>query len=248
MDKDLIKNRFLRASKTYNKEAVVQKKIIDKLIEELKKHERKNYDSILEIGCGTGLLTKEIIDNFNFKHLNVNDICPNHLLDGLENSITSYIEGDAENIPLPKNQDLVISCSAIQWFTSIDNFFSKINNTLNKDGIFAFTSFGKTNLKEIKTITSKGLEYKSLEENKELVSKHFEIIYCFEQEIKLYFPSAKEILRHLKLTGVTATSQKPWTKKDLNQFSEEYDKLFKSEKGFELTYNPIYFICKKDER
>ena len=59
MNKELIKKRFKKGLKTYNKNAVVQKKMAENLIKLI--DENTEVDSILEIGCGTGVLTDKII-------------------------------------------------------------------------------------------------------------------------------------------------------------------------------------------
>lgn len=245
MNKELIRKRFHKASKTYSSEAIIQNKIAKKLIEEIIVLGERNFDSILEIGCGTGLLSKEINRSFEFNTLNLNDICQIHLEDKSLSELVNYFEGDAENITLPNNQDLIISSSTLQWFNNLESFYSKINSLLSSNGLFAFSSFSKENFIEIKTITNQGLDYISFEENKILLEKNFEIIYSYQDIIKLYFSTPKEILVHLRNTGVNAINSPNWTKGKLIHFIEGYEKFYIKNKGYCLTYNPYYFICKK---
>lgn len=250
MNKEIIKERFSKASNTYNNHALAQKIIIDKLIHFTKENGIKEADNVFEIGCGTGLMTKEIINHFFPKNLIVNDICENQLSitlnesDYKENNI-QYIQGDAEYILFPEKNNLILSSSAIQWLNDLDSFFSKIQTSITKDGIFAFSTFGKDNLKEIKSITGNGLDYKSKEEINNHLSKYFDIIFSFQEDIVLNFESPKQVLTHLKLTGVNSLSNKTWTKKDLIDFTDSYNKEFKNSNGVSLSYNPIYFIAKR---
>lgn len=250
MNKEVIKERFSKASNTYNNHALAQKIIIDKLIHFTKKNGIKEADNVFEIGCGTGLMTKEIINHFSPKNLIVNDICENQLSITLNESDykeynIQYIQGDAEYILFPEKNNLILSSSAIQWLNDLDSFFSKIQTSITKDGIFAFSTFGKDNLKEIKSITGNGLDYKSKEEIKTHLSKYFDIIFSFQEDIVLNFESPKQVLTHLKLTGVNSLSNKTWTKKDLIDFTDSYNKEFKNSNGVSLSYNPIYFIAKR---
>ena len=71
MNKDLIQKRFAKNLDTYNDNAKIQKKMAERLLSFL---DRKDFDDILEIGCGTGFLTQLVNDKFNFKTYTANDI------------------------------------------------------------------------------------------------------------------------------------------------------------------------------
>ena len=60
IDKSLVKRRFKKSFSTYNDNAIVQKKMAERLIQYLP---FKQYNSVLEIGCATGVLTKLIAEN-----------------------------------------------------------------------------------------------------------------------------------------------------------------------------------------
>ena len=64
MNKSLIRKRFEKGLSTYDENAVVQKIMAKNLVELLGAVEFKN---ILELGCGTGVLTKEVTDNIRFE-------------------------------------------------------------------------------------------------------------------------------------------------------------------------------------
>ena len=59
MNTTLIKQRFSRSLQTYEQTAIVQREMAKILTEFLPQN--KNFDSILEIGCGTGFLTRELV-------------------------------------------------------------------------------------------------------------------------------------------------------------------------------------------
>ena len=59
----------------------------------------------------------------------------------------------------------------------------------------------------------------------------------------LAFNNAKEVLKHLQLTGVNAVEKKAWTKKDLIAFENNYNNY--CGKRPSLTYNPIYVHISK---
>lgn len=63
MNKNLIQKRFAKNLNTYNDNAKIQKIMAEKLVS---LSDRKDYDSILEIGCGTGLLTEKVLKKLYF--------------------------------------------------------------------------------------------------------------------------------------------------------------------------------------
>ena len=247
INKELIKKRFEKTLPTYADNAFVQKQMALKLLAELIKKQGKNFEDVLEIGCGCGLLTENILSGLNFNNLYINDIVEKAVNNtkNLSPKIKK-IYGDCENITFPTNLDLIISNATFQWIFDFEALSGKIHSSLKKNGIFAFTTFGKSNLSQIKVLTGNSLRYYSQREIEILLNKKFEIIYSNSEIIKMEFDSAIDVLKHLKLSGVNSLEEKQWLKKDLEYFINKCDRNFKSKSGkIELTYNPLYFIAKK---
>jgi malonyl-ACP O-methyltransferase BioC len=210
------------------------------------------YDKVLEIGCGTGMLSKMIVEDFGIQNLYVNDIVPEmeevvvNLLKTMELGSLTFLAGDAETIDLPSDCDLVVSASAFQWFENLEPIFEKIEKSLSDKGFFIYNSFGAENFKEIREITGGGLEYRSYDMMKDSLSKSFKIKHSEDVVKRLYFDTPKDVLKHLSLTGVNATRlKKTWTKATLQDFEEKYKARYSDEKGVYITYNPVYFVCHK---
>ena len=133
----------------------------------------------------------------------------------------------------------------LQWFVSPEQFFKRCNALLSGHGYFAFSTFGKENLKEIAAVTGSGLHYYSLEELKKSLSMHYNIVTAGEERIRLTFATPLDVLYHLKHTGVTAVCRQAWTKGDLQEFCDKYAKLFSCGNAVTLTYHPLYIIARK---
>ena len=116
-----------------------------------------------------------------------------------------YIYGDFENTQIPGTYDLVVSNAVFQWFENPLDTLIKLNSSLNKDGILVFSTFGPSNLKEIKTVTGVGLKYYDYSEWITFLEKSGFLVLDSEQYIKsLKFNTAKEVIMHLKDTGVNS--------------------------------------------
>ena len=125
-----------------------------------------------------------------------------------------------------------------QWIDNLPKFIEKLKNCLTPKGVLLFSTFGTDNLLEISKLTGAGLKYKTVQELNSLL-KPQEI---FEDRIELEFDTPKDVLKHLKYTGVNAISNNHWTKSDLKEFENGYKTICAN--GIKLTYNPIYvMIC-----
>jgi malonyl-ACP O-methyltransferase BioC len=238
-----IKKQFEKSMNVYNKNASVQNLMGDKLLVELSKISN-SFENILELGCGTGLLTQKIAKSIEFKTYFANDI--------VEKS-KSYIQkivpdvkflvGNALKIKPTKKIDLMISNAVFQWFNNLDKAIEILKLSIAKDGILAFTTFSPQNFKELTSITGLTLEYKTKDEIIEILQKHdFEILYCEEFSETLEFKTPLELLAHLKNTGVNSLSEKTWTVKKVKDFCDKFSNKYSKT---ELTYAPIIIIAHK---
>jgi malonyl-CoA O-methyltransferase len=253
IDKQLIGQRFLAGMKSYDQNASVQKhmaKVLTGMF--LNISGISSFDKILEIGCGTGFLTKAILDKIKVNYFLLNDIvleC-NSLVSSLAKSHPAtnfhFIHQDAEELSnLPDTFELILSNAAFQWLTNIEIFLNKLYGVLSPGGFLVFTTFGKNNLNEINLIEKKSLHYYTIDELCLLINKHFNILDLGEENIKLSFDTPKDVLKHLKHTGTKGIQKERWTKKHLQEFEDNYYKLFTKNNKVILTYNPIYIIAQR---
>ncbi len=232
---------FEKAKNSYKKNAVIQKKMAANLLKILLKFYPNNFDTVFEIGSGTGFLTEEVKNNIRYKKIILNDITDNYT--GIVPD--EFIKGDILSVVISNNIDLIVSNACLQWINNYDELFNKLYSNMNENGVFAFSTFGKDNFIQIKDITGIGLSYPDLSN---VVSKQgFKTIYFEEELDTLYFQKPIDVLEHIKYTGVRIQNR-VWTRRDFKLFEEKYLEKFKDKMGFELTYHPMYYILQKTSR
>lgn len=212
----------------YEEYATVQEMVANKLMAKSKIH-FENVNIILEIGAGTGFLTRQILAYYQGAKIIVNDIY----------DIRKYIEkqgnmefllGDINKILLPQG-DLVISSSALQWVEDLDILFSKLARNYK---YLSVAFYIEDNLREIKKHFGNSLPYYSYQEVMEILKTYFKNVEGEQEEVILNFSSPKEVLNHLKNTGVTGSIFKRASIKDIRSF-----------KDTTCTYKIGYFMAKK---
>lgn len=246
IDKNRVARCFGKAARTYTAEAVAQRQIAGHLCDLLTRYCPKRPDSLLEIGCGTGLLTSRLLKTLHPASADINDLCPEMEACIQEASPSvRFIAGDAERLTFPQSYDLIASSSTFQWFTDPEGFLQRLSAHLQPGGILAFSTFGPDNLKEIRTVTGNGLVYRTPEEWKETTGRHYRILHIEERHICLQFTGPVNVLRHLQATGVNGTGPDGFrSKRALADFCERYERMFLSETGtVGLTYHPVFLIA-----
>ena len=210
--------------------------MLDKnLIENKFKNSINFYDDILEIGSYSGILTKKIVEKFDFENYLAIDIVDSfHKIENLSPKI-SFQKIDVEKFTTDRKFDLIIANASLQWCNDFSNTIQKLKTFLNDNGILAITIFSTDNFYEIKDVFNVSLKYKTIEEIEEIFSKNARII----QEIHtLQFKTPKELLKHLKLTGVNAITKNSLSVSEIKEKMEILEKSYQNK----LTYKPIYII------
>lgn len=153
--------------------------------------------------------------------------------------------GDAESIALPRGMDMIVSCSAFQWFHDTGSFLSRAVSCMERNGILAFSTFGRENLSEISALEGGKLNYHTMGELVDMLPPGMELLSAREATMVLHFEDALSVLRHLKNTGVTGVRSEFWTRGRLAGFERRYRERFSTEDGLTLTYHPIWIIARK---
>ncbi|MGN0856310.1 MAG: malonyl-ACP O-methyltransferase BioC [Candidatus Spyradenecus sp.] len=244
----LLINRFARAMATYEREATVQRHEAERLTELLGTHCHLLAPRILEIGCGTGMLSRLLMTRFAPRELVLNDLCPDMEICFANVPRTTFLSGDARVLAWPGPFDLIASASAVQWLGDLATFAHRSAAVLNPGGFIAISGFGPQTLRETAELTGSALSYPTREHFEQTFAEVFEPLATEHRLHTLTFPDAYAVLRHLKATGVTATGggQGPWTRGRMEAFAAAYAQRFPAEDGgVRLTYETCLFVGRK---
>lgn len=241
-----IAKRFDQAYHSYRQYATVQAGMAHRLMASLLAHSPcRHFGRVLEIGCGSGLLTDEFAKVCTADELYLNDLYPQIRHNPkLPQTSYHYLIDDVRHMALPEGLDLIISGAALQWMYPLNQLMDKLYRSLNAGGYVAISTFGQRNLWQIKQLTGQGLTYHGADELLLMLTQAgFELDMMTVYEQTLSFDSPMTVLRHLQETGVTATSpQFRWTKQRLQAFCHDYDAMSNT-RGIVLTYQPILIIA-----
>ncbi|CAG37274.1 methyltransferase domain-containing protein [Desulfotalea psychrophila] len=248
IDKKKVARCFAESAESYDQQALVQRDAAHHLVRLVTEGGRPFPARVLEIGCGTGILTEQYTSVCPPETLYLNDLSE-ALCQKASRRVSPAVAhliplpGDGERLVLPKNIDLCISSSCLQWFTDLEGFFRRIGECLLPGGRLAIALCGQGTMAEVRELTGRGLDYCSPVKLADMLSPHLRIDHLEERQSKLFFPSVWAILRHIRQTGVGAAPGPQLTVGTLRQFERDYRDRYGCKRGLPVTYSNIFVVA-----
>lgn len=273
IDKKQVTIHFSKNASTYNQYAHVQKNMGDVLIEFMLQSNKDilKAKNILEIGCGTGYLTRALLELFPFAHITAVDIAPGMITEAqskIKNSSVKFICGDIEEIDLNNTYDIIISNATVQWFNHMPITIKKLYASLNPNGMLCFSTFGEYTFQElnecfvktrqamsIKESINPGQSFYSLNEL-DTLCKDSVINEIGDDEVSVqkkemfeyeYFNNCKEFFYSIKRTGANNSNKNGGyvSPAFIKKVMDFYNESFKENNKVKATYHCLFYKIMK---
>ena len=153
IDRSKVQGSFHRQAGDYDDHAVVQKRVVERLTDQLQA-QGLHPARLLDVGAGTGRLLASLRELYPESLAVGADLalgmCRTASLN-LAGAGVQIVNADAERLPFASAAfDLVISTSTFQWLGSLDRAFGEARRVLAPGGIFCFALFGEKTLFELR--------------------------------------------------------------------------------------------------
>jgi len=251
LDKEKIAKCFRRSLHSYDDAATVQNRLAGRLMQLTQGLPEHCFADVLEIGCGTGMLTELLCSNRSINQLYLNDLVSDFeslvkkkiAADSV--TVISSCFGDIESISLPEKLSLVISGASFQWLTDMPVFLTKLAECMCPGSYLAFSLFGPGTLLEFSTLSSFSLHYHTNDEIVSMLQDDFILEMQNTWHDQLFFANVLEIMNHIRDTGVGGVSEYRWTRQNLDIFEKKYILEFGQDKGLPVSYSSSCFIARR---
>ncbi len=155
IDKSRVAASFDKAAVNYERYAVLQKTVAERLSDRLELV-KLNPSCVIDMGSGTGTSSRLLAGKYHKSKIIQFDIARQMLLASRSRSPRffsrhRFICGDAEALPVVDScAGLVFSSLTIQWCNDLDRLLSEVNRVLSPGGLIIFATLGPDTLKELR--------------------------------------------------------------------------------------------------
>ncbi|MBU0681435.1 MAG: methyltransferase domain-containing protein [Proteobacteria bacterium] len=249
--KDSIRQRFCRAAHSYDQYAHVQGEAALWLLASLAKKPAK----ILEIGCGTGNLTKLLAEKFPAAHIDALDFADTMVAQarqkvGNSERVRFYCEdGEAFIRTTAERYDLVVSNATLQWFHDLPGTFEHLAGILSENGRIALSLFGPGSFQELATAMREVVDpvirlpaesFCSPRDAERFAAKVFTEVALSTRQVEREYATFFDILEHIKKTGTGGYHEKvPHLSRPVLKSLSQW---FARRGRYVITYE-IYILC-----
>ncbi len=226
--KYLIAQSFDRGVANYDEHAVIQKQTAHKLTALIPKTEPEPK-SILEIGCGTGYLTKILKEKYPNSKITSIDLSKK-MIAYCQSKIkgVNFIISDGEKYYTDQKFDLIISNMTIQWFDNIKSGLDNLKKLLRPSGSLVFSGLGKDSFRE----------WNQASENSGFISSEDYHTIKTEEKISIKYKSGLSFLKSIKIIG--ANQPKLGYKKSGIKNLKKSCRILEEEYNATVTWHIVY--------
>jgi malonyl-CoA O-methyltransferase len=259
-----IRSQFNRSAEgLYDTHANVQRLMADWLAASIRrqKNGREAIGSdVLEIGCGTGVLTEMLVRDWPFVSITALDLAPG-MLEAAKKRVgkpnVHYLLGDVEAWAAEANSasfDCLVSSACFQWLSRPKETLCDLRRLLRTGGLLTFTTFGPETFHELhkafdeayradgKEPQRHGLTFRTADQWQVLLLEagFSKIQYECSIQVKSY-ASVKDFLHSVKAVGASASEAENscglGSRRLFNEMFRNYEDKFSVPGGVTATYD-----------
>ena len=252
--------RFSLASATYHGKAEVQKTVAGKLLSLV--GATRPVGHILEIGCGTGLLTELLLENFPTAMIHAMDASRDMIAQARDRlSAGNHIRwfmSDLRTFDSPVSYRLIVSSSSMHWISPVEDGLRRMADFLGAGGDVVVALMLHGTLRELRTTRLLVAPHKPplgrLPLAEEVLSGlervGLRVVTNWQETIRAHHVSAEAFLRTIHEQGLTggmvSSSKCPLTRGELQRLRAEYEAEYHNDgPGVFASYEVLYFRATK---
>lgn len=252
---------FGRQAGEYEKAAVIQREIANRLFERLI-YLKMQPRVVLDLGCGTGYLTEQLktfypdalVIGLDHVALMLNQAC-------LKPVPAVWLQADMTALPFQDASiDLVLANQVIHWAPDLNALFHEIQRVLCANGCFMFSTLGPDTFAELEYAFSKADDYAHVHPFMDmhdigdaLLAQYFLDPVVDREDVVVHYPDLKTLLYSLKSQGIRNIHPRRSTglmgKQAWQRFKAAYEERCMTQAGkAKLTYEVLYGQAWKGSR
>jgi malonyl-CoA O-methyltransferase len=251
--------RFSAAASTYHASATIQRAVAERLSAMLAGD--KAADRILEIGCGTGLLTARLCRLFPRARIDALDMAG-----GMVTQCRARLAGaaglschvaDLNKFRAEALYPLIVSSSTLHWIDPMGDVMETLAGMLSSQGRLVFALMVRGTLAELQAARRRAAPHKpparrlptAPSVRATLAQAGLRIEEEQEESRRQAYASAGDLLRQLHNQGLTggslARSGRLLNRADLCRLVRDYEAHYRTGEGVYASYQVAYFRARK---
>jgi malonyl-CoA O-methyltransferase len=212
LDRARLRASFERASAGYEAAAGLQGRIAAELLERLELFHLAP-GVVLDLGCGTGRVTRELKRRYPRACVIALDLAPGMLREARRHQGPwrrfARVCGDALRLPLRDGSvDLILSNLMLQWCEPLPAALVEVRRVLSASGFFAFSTFGPDTLHELRSAWAQADGYNHVNQFSDMHEVGNALVHAGLMEpvldvdrIEVGYPDVLTLMRDLKAIG-----------------------------------------------
>ena len=261
LDKRALANRFGSRAESYEAATPVQQIMGQGLLDKIRSEQPvAGIREILEIGCGTGRLTRALQALFPSANITAIDISPEMIRFATKQVPgPDYLVIDAEEYltSLDRQFDLIVSNATVQWFVELEKAIERMCAALVPGGFLALGTFAERTFCELAdafncayqnnrlAVQNHVVPMKSVDYLRQILPEA-EVV---ERDILAHFADVRTFLQSIKDAGaVNAQSgQRPIPRAVLRDMPHYYEALYQKPDSREIqaTYHACFMFYRR---